>query len=69
MTINSYLTRHQIIVPSKEKHDWDVICHPGSYGYEEGLLEIMGSITRNDEVEGYLTAEDVIERIEEHDKE
>ena len=62
------LERHQIYVPSSEKAEWDVICQRGSYGAEKGLLEIYGSIVRanaGDSVEGYLTAEDVIERIEE----
>ena len=61
---------HQIIVPSKEVHDWDAICHYGSYGVEEGLLEIYGLIvdeTIDGGVEGWLTADDVIERIERHD--
>ena len=68
---NYIIDYHQICVPcwNPETRDWDAICHRGSFGYEEGLLEIMGSITRNDDVEGWLTAEDVIERIEEHDKE
>jgi len=60
--------RHQVCVPCEgEGREWDVICHKGSYGADEGLLEIMGSIvTKNvgDTVEGWLTAEDVIERIE-----
>ena len=45
---------------------WDAICQQGSYGYEDGLLEICGDIveTKDDIVEGYLTAQDVIERIE-----
>ena len=62
------LERHQICVPCQEKAEWDAICHRGSYGAEEGLLEIYGSIVRPDagnSVEGYLAAEDVIERIEE----
>lgn len=62
------LDRHQIIVPaSGEEAEWDAICQRGSYGAEEGLLEIYGKIVRpcGDSVEGYLTAEDVIERIEE----
>ena len=60
--------RHQIIVPNKENYEWDVICQYGSYGAEEGLLEIMGTIVRpnaGDSVEGWLTADDVIERVEE----
>lgn len=59
---------HQIIVPKDGlKREWDAICHRGSYGAEEGLLEIYGRIVRRcgDSAEGYLTAEDVIERIEE----
>lgn len=61
---------HQICVPcfDVKQRKWDAICHRGSFGYEEGLLEIMGSIVRADagnEVEGFLTAEDVIKRIEE----
>lgn len=62
------LERHQICVPSENgEREWDAICHRGSYGAEEGLLEIMGSIVSpmaGDSVEGYLTAEDVIARIE-----
>lgn len=58
--------RNQIIVNDGEERQWDAICHRGSYGYEEGLLEIMGCIVRDDyAVEGWLTAADVIERIEE----
>lgn len=57
--------RNQIIVNDGEERQWDAICHRGSFGYEEGLLEIMGNIVRDDEiVEGWLTAADVIERIE-----
>lgn len=43
---------------------WDAICHRGSYGFEEGLLEVMGSyILGHDDVEGWLTADDVIEML------
>jgi hypothetical protein len=58
--------RHQINVLDKDKNViWDAICHYGSYGYEEGLLEVMGEkLIGHDDVEGYLTAEDVIEFIE-----
>ena len=62
------LERHQIYVPSRSVHEWDAICHWGSYGYEEGLLEIYGilvdSYKDGDSVVGWLTASDVIERIE-----
>ena len=64
------LNRHQICVPRAElPREWDVICHYGSYGYDEGLLELMGNISRINDVEGYLTAEDVIKRIKYESKE
>lgn len=61
--------RHQICVPgySAQIREWDVICQRGSYGAEDGLLEIYGSIVApnaGDSVEGWLTADDVIARIE-----
>lgn len=47
---------------------WDVIFHPGSYGYEQGKLELYGCLVDEgkdgDSVAGWLTAQDVIERIE-----
>ena len=47
-----------------------VILHKGSYGREEGLLEIMGLLTDEelecDDVVGYLTADDVFGRIKKH---
>lgn len=59
---------HQLIIYD-ERGDrlWDAICQRGSYGAEEGLLEIYGEIVNpmaGDSVEGWLTAKDVIERIE-----
>ena len=47
--------------------DWDVICHEFSYGGEADLLEAMGrEIVRveYDEVEGYLTAEEILRRLD-----
>lgn len=35
----------------------------GSYGVYDDLIEIMGLTENDDDVEGYLTAEDVFERI------
>lgn len=62
------LERHQLIVYDERGNRlWDAICHEGSYGAEEGLLEIYGEIVSpmaGDSVEGWLTAEDVIKRIE-----
>ena len=60
--------RHQILVKDKNGDViWDAICQLGSYGYEAGLLEIMGALVRpedSDSVAGWLTAEDIIMRIE-----
>ena len=48
----------------------DAIEHFGSYGHECDELEIMGLLTpeeeEDDSVLGYLTAEDVFERIRKH---
>lgn len=41
----------------------DAVCHSGSYGHEIGLLEIMGLTRNNDSVEGWLTSEEVFDRI------
>lgn len=54
---------HQIVVFRNGRQWWDVICQRGSFGYEEGLLEGYGELF--DEAEGFLTAEDVIARLEE----
>ena len=47
---------------------WDAICHYGSYGHSDGLLEISGSLIdetkTGDSVEGYLFASEIIERLE-----
>lgn len=62
---------HQIIVfDENEKRDWDAISHYGSFGADQGLLEIMGRRLvriKNSEVEGWLTAQDIIDRLEEKD--
>lgn len=54
----------QIIVRDKDgRYCWDAICQPGSYGYSQGLIEIAGSIT-GDRLIGWLTADDIIRRVE-----
>ena len=55
----------QVWYPSFEDAKCDVICHPYSYGGEEGLLEIMGLVDDDidDDVQGWLTASDVFARI------
>ena len=47
----------------------DAVCHSGSYGREQGLLEIMGLVNTEevgDSVEGWLTAEEVFARWNKH---
>ena len=56
----------QVWYPSRDDNICDVICHKYSYGYDEGLLEMMGLVDEEavgDNVEGYLTAEEVFGRI------
>ena len=50
----------------------DAICHWGSYGHEKGLVEVMGyplCKAIEDDVEGFLTADTVYERLMNADKE
>lgn len=61
------IDKHQIVaIDPKKVQLWDVICHYGSYGADQGLLEIAGDIVEEEEggVVGFLTADEVIERIE-----
>ena len=43
---------------------WDVVCHKYSYGGEEGLLESYGMPEDDGDVTGFMTAADIIERLE-----
>ena len=45
--------------------DWDAICHSGSYGHENGLIEVMGLPQCQDDVIGWLTAEEVLNMVDE----
>lgn len=59
-------TNDQICYPSCDHKICDAICHKYSYGYDAGLLEIMGLTKIDfDDVEGWLTAEEVFTRIKE----
>lgn len=62
VAVNNYSGMKQIWYPNKEEAISDAICHNGSYGFKEGLLEIMGLTLNNDTVEGWLTAEEVCYR-------
>ena len=56
----------KVNVPSQ---NWDAICHMGSYGHDKTLLEVMGeAVNRNpyDDVEGYLTADTILARVDEN---
>jgi hypothetical protein len=55
---------YQIIVNGWE---WDAICHSGSTGGEDGLMEVAGCMVRDnpDDVDGYLTAEEILKRVDE----
>lgn len=58
---------YQLYYPNTNNWKCSVILHSGSYGHKSGLLEIMGLLTAEeaelDSVLGYLTAEEVFERI------
>ena len=60
---------YQIVYPN-DTFICSVIEHDFSYGSDEDLLEIMGLLTNEerkfDSVKGWLTAENVFERIKKH---
>lgn len=56
----------QVCYPNCENVVCDAICHQYSYGFEKGLLEIMGLTHNGDNVEGFLTAQQVFNRIQVH---
>jgi hypothetical protein len=67
---------YQICYPEKNTKDKEdvrecsVIEHYGSYGHSVDLLEIMGLLTeeesQDDDVLGYLSADEVFQRIKKH---
>ena len=66
-TFKPFLNGGIVDVPSQ---NWDAICHDGSYGNKDGLLEVMGrAVNRNlyDDVEGYLTADEILKRVDENE--
>ena len=60
--VQSFFDGIQIVVGD---FDWDAICHSGSYGHENGLIEVMGLPQCQDDVIGYLTAEEVLKMVDE----
>lgn len=71
-TLDRLFDGWQVFYPTREEPElvMDAIEHYGSYGKDEDKLEIMGLLTpdeeEHDSVLGYLTAEDVFERIRKH---
>ena len=71
-TLDRLFDGWQVCYPTREQPElvMDAIEHCGSYGNDEDKLEIMGLLTPDEEehdyVLGYLTAEDVFERIRKH---
>ena len=59
--VTSFLDGIQIVV---EDGDWDAICHSGSYGHEIGLIEVMGLPQCQDDVIGWLTAEEILRMVD-----
>ena len=61
---------NQLWYPNCENNVMDAICNKYSYGGDEELIEIMGLLTEEeaeyDDVIGYLTPENVFERIARH---
>lgn len=71
-TLDRFLDGWQVIYLVNGNRIADAIQHYGSYGNTKNLLEIMGLLTdeeqKYDSVKGYLTAEDVFNRISAHYK-
>ena len=48
----------------EKEYMWDANIHYQSYGHEQGLLEIYGTLVEkfnsNDSVQGYLTADEIL---------
>lgn len=61
---NPFTNSDVLVYPSKKERIADVIYFWGSYGYEQGLLEVGGEIVEiDDEVEGYVSTEEAFRRI------
>lgn len=59
----------QIIVPDAILWYWDAVCTPYSYGGRAGKLEVMGkNLLGHGGVEGFLSAEDVMQLLDTAEK-
>lgn len=57
----------QLVVPSIANPEWDAVCSNFTYGGAKGLIEISGKYVEEDyldDVQGWLSAEDILERID-----
>lgn len=68
---HKFMDGWQVVYQSDDSHRiMDAVEHYGSYGQENNLLEIMGLLTPEedeyDSVAGYLTAQNVFDRIKKH---
>ena len=64
VVVNGYTKTPQILYPNDRNPIFSIVCHQYSEGGKEGLLELMDCRDTLDE-EGYLTAEQVSDRISE----
>lgn len=54
----------QVWLPNKIDVKADIICHPWSYGGKDGLLEMMADFDNyDDDVKGYLTANEALDQV------
>ena len=61
---HDYMGGEQIVVTENGKYRWDAICTTGSYGWNKGLLEVIGkSLLGHGDVMGYRTADDVLKML------
>lgn len=73
-TLQKFMDGWQVIYPEDgENRVMDAVEHFSSYGHERDFIEIMGLLgwkeRKHDSILGWLTAEEVCARIEQHWKE
>lgn len=62
--LQRFLDGWQIIYPSEEEREGDVISHFGSYGYEQDLIEAYGFCIQD--VEGWLSVDNAFNLIKDY---
>lgn len=70
--MENWVEGYHIHYPNRKNRVCSIIMFPFSYGFADGKLEIMGLLTEEeselDEVVGYLSAEEVFQRIVDFEK-